>query len=178
MSLLLLAYPGYLGFRAYQLPQIYDVTTDPYDPPRFEAVARLRTREANPVAYAGLATYEQQRAAYPDVEPLIAAATPQAAYDAARAVVTKRKWRVVDERAPQAGRRDPRRPTPDGSVIDIRSASRYGFHDFGANAARVASLIEDIEDVATPDKTELPVKKAPKTGPAAAKTTAQPAARR
>ena len=52
VSLLLLAYPGYLGMKAYRLPMIYDITTDPYDPPRFEAVARLRTREANPVAYA------------------------------------------------------------------------------------------------------------------------------
>jgi uncharacterized protein (DUF1499 family) len=197
VSLLLLAYPGYLGFRAYQLPQIYDVTTDPYDPPRFEAVARLRTREANPVAYAGLATYEQQRAAYPDVEPLIVAATPQAAYDAAHAVVTKRKWRIVDERAPQASRRDGRieaiaqspimgfrddvviriRPAGTGSRIDVRSASRYGWHDFGTNAARVASLIEDIDDVATPDKTEQPVKKAQKTARPAAGKDAQPARR-
>jgi len=179
VSLLLLAYPGYLGVRALQLPQIYDVTTDPYDPPRFEAVARLRTRDANPVAYAGLATYQQQRAAYPDIEPLIAAAPPQAAYDAARAIVAKRKWRIVDERAPQAGRRDGKieaiaqspimgfrddvviriRPAGTGSRVDVRSASRYGWHDFGTNAARVAGLIEDIDGVAMADKTEQPIKK-------------------
>ena len=39
---------------AYRLPRIYDVTTDPDDPPRFEALARLRPRDANPVIYAGL----------------------------------------------------------------------------------------------------------------------------
>ena len=159
-------------------------------------MARLRTREANPVAYGGLATYQQQRAAYPDVEALIAPATPQAAYDAAMAVVTKRKWRVVDARAPQAGRRDGRieaialspimgfrddvviriRPMGTGSRVDVRSASRYGCHDFGTNAARVASLIEDIDDAATPDKTEQPVKKAQKATRATGKDT-QPAKR-
>ena len=30
--------------RAYQLPMINDITTDPIDPPRFEAMARLRPR--------------------------------------------------------------------------------------------------------------------------------------
>src|SRR5260370_41223334 len=37
VSLALLAYPGYLGYRAYKLPRIHDITTDPIDPPRYEA---------------------------------------------------------------------------------------------------------------------------------------------
>src|SRR6266571_523225 len=108
ISLTLLGYPAYLGIKAYRLPWIYDITTDPIDPPRFEALGRLRPREGNPVAYAGLYAAEQQRTAYPDIGPLGTNATPQAAYDAAFAVVTKRKWRIVEARAPQAGRRDGR----------------------------------------------------------------------
>ena len=69
------------------------------------------------------------------------------------------------------------RPMGTGSRVDVRSASRYGYHDFGANAARVASLIEDIDDAATPDKTEQPVKKAPKTTRAANSKDPQPAKR-
>ncbi len=43
------------------------------------------------------------------------------------------------------------RATSDGARIDVRSASRYGRHDFGTNAARVRNLINDIDDVlATP----------------------------
>ena len=61
ISLLLLAYPAYLGVRAYRLPWIYDITTDPIDPPRYEALARARPRDANPVIYTGLYTAEQQR---------------------------------------------------------------------------------------------------------------------
>src|SRR5436190_290006 len=36
----ILAYPAYLGLQYRKLPQIHDITTDPIDPPRFEAVAR------------------------------------------------------------------------------------------------------------------------------------------
>src|SRR3981189_3014596 len=66
ISLMLLAYPAYLGYKAYKLPRIYDITTDPINPPRYEALARLRPRNANPVTSAGLYAAEQQRVAYPD----------------------------------------------------------------------------------------------------------------
>jgi len=42
LGLLLLAYPAYLGYRATVLPAINDVTTDPDNPPRFEALLRAR----------------------------------------------------------------------------------------------------------------------------------------
>src|SRR5216683_238778 len=186
ISLLLLAYPGYLGTKAYRLPWIYDITTDPIDPPRYEALARVRPRDANPVAYAGLYAAEQQRTAYPDIGPLGVGATPQAAYDAALAVVTKRKWRIVEARAPQAGRRDGRieavartaimgfrddvvvrvRADGEGTRIDVRSSSRYGTFDFGANASRIRGLLDEIEDaVAAQKAVKLPAQPPAKKGP-------------
>jgi hypothetical protein len=52
----------------------------------------------------------------------------------------------------------------------MRSASRYGLHDFGANAARIRSLLEDIDDAVSsaPEPRPEPEKKAqpPKRGPA------------
>jgi hypothetical protein len=36
-----------------------------------------------------------------------------------------------------------------GAKIDVRSASRYGLSDFGANAKRVVALLSDIEDAAS-----------------------------
>src|ERR1700685_4618973 len=65
----LIVYPLYLGVKAYRLPAIYDITTDPIDPPRFEAIARLRPRDSNPVTYARLYPAEQQRVAYSDIAP-------------------------------------------------------------------------------------------------------------
>ena len=78
ISFALLAYPAYLGLKAYRLPWIYDISTDPIDAPRYEALARLRPRDANPVTYAGLYAAEQQRTAYPDIGPLGTNATTQA----------------------------------------------------------------------------------------------------
>ena len=187
VSLALLAYPAYLGIKAYRLPWIYDITTDPIDPPRYEALARLRVRDANPTTYPGLYAADQQRSAYPDVGPLGTNATAQAAYDAALAVVNRRRWRVVDARAPQAGRREGRieavartpimgfrddvvirvRAETDGARIDARSSSRYGSFDFGTNAVRVRGLMNDIEDAIRAQKPERPPAQQPptKSGP-------------
>src|SRR5262249_14627845 len=92
----LIAYPAYLRIRAYQLPMINDITTDPLDPPRFDMLARLRPRGTS--EYAGLYAAEQQRRAYPDVEPLTVSSPPEAAYNIALEVINHRKWRVVVER--------------------------------------------------------------------------------
>jgi uncharacterized protein (DUF1499 family) len=170
----LLAYPGWLGIKAYRLPMIADITTDAIDPPRYEAIARLRTRQANPVAYAGLYAAELQKSAYPDVEPLVVTIPPRAAFEATRALVVKRRWQIINERAPdrrdgviEAVARTPImgfrddviirfRAVPDGTRVDARSSSRYGRHDFGTNAARLRALIEDIDTATTVDKTEQP----------------------
>jgi uncharacterized protein (DUF1499 family) len=181
----LLAYPAYLAYRAYKLPWLYDITTDPIDPPRYEALARLRPREANPITYAGLYAAEQQRAAYPDIEPLEEDATPEVAFKTALAVITKRKWIVIDRRPPQPTRPEGHieavartlimglrddvvvrvRASADGSRIDVRSSSRFGSFDFGSNAARIRSLIDDIDDAVGNAKPEpavlLPTKKPP-----------------
>ena len=186
----ILAYPSYLATRAYRLPAIYDITTDPIDPPLFERIARLRSRDANPTLYAGLYASELQKAAYPGIQPTYLPVPPEAAFEAAMSVMTKRKLRPVDARAPQSGRPEGRievvfrsifmgfrddvviriRRDPDGSRIDMRSASRYGRHDFGVNAGRIATLSEEIEIAAeqlSPEKPppDLPAKSAPKKGP-------------
>jgi uncharacterized protein (DUF1499 family) len=181
IGLAMLAYPAYLAVLFYRLPPINDITTDPVDPPRFEVIAKLRPRGSNPPAYPGAAAMKLQRSAYPDIEPLLVSTTPLEAYEAALAVITKRKWRIVDLRAPQTGRREGRieavartpimgfrddivvrvRAAEDGARIDMRSASRYGQHDFGANARRIRSLSEDIDDLAGVEKpTPKPLPKA------------------
>ena len=188
LGLLLLAYPGYLGYRASKLPAIHDITTDPDNPPRFDVLARLRPRGRND--YPGGAVAQAQRSAYPDLAPLQESVPPKLVYDTALALVTKRKWHVVDARPPAAGRREAvieavaRTPIMGfrddvvirvstvgaGARVDMRSASRYGLHDFGANAARIRSLLEDIDDVVSsaPEPRPEPAKKAqpPKRAPA------------
>jgi hypothetical protein len=176
-----LAYPAYLAVQYRKLPPIHDITTDPIDPPRFEALARLRTGEGtNPAVYAGLYSAEQQRLAYPDIETVELDVPVQQAFDATMRLVAKRKWLVIDERGPQPPRRIGRieavartpimgfredvsiRITPDdgdGSRVDIRSASRYFESDLGSNAARISKLIDDINSAA--DSASLKLVKKP-----------------
>jgi uncharacterized protein (DUF1499 family) len=183
-----LAYPAYLFLQYRKLPPIYDITTDPIDPPRFEALARLRTGDgSNPAVYAGLYSAEQQRLAYPDIETVELDIPAQRAFEVVMRLVTKRKWLVIDERAPQPrgiGRIEAVARTPimgfredvsirvtpdaDGSRVDIRSASRYFESDLGSNAARVARLIDDINtaaDSANLKPAKKPVAPAPKLPP-------------
>jgi uncharacterized protein (DUF1499 family) len=161
----LLAYPLYLGTKAYTLPPIYDITTDVLDPPAFDAVRRLRSRTTNPAQYAGLYAAEQQRAAYPEVAPLELSVPAKNAYDQALALVNKRRWLVLDARSPQPNRRDGRieavartpimgfrddivirvRSVDESSRVDMRSSSRYGFHDLGSNASRIRAFFESLE---------------------------------
>jgi uncharacterized protein (DUF1499 family) len=174
-----LAYPAYLAVQYRKLPPIHDITTDPIDPPRFEALAPLRTGDdTNPAVSAGLYSAEQQRRAYPDIETVELDVPAPRAFDIAKRIVAKRKWLVIDEREPQPPRRLGRieavartpimgfredvsiRVTPDGdgSRVDIRSASRYFESDLGSNAARISKLIDEINTAA--DAAELkPVKK-------------------
>ncbi|BAM91368.1 conserved membrane hypothetical protein [Bradyrhizobium oligotrophicum S58] len=174
-----LAYPAYLALQYRKLPKIYDITTDPIDPPRFEALAALRNGDGtNTAVYAGLYTAEQQQKFYPDIEPVQIELPPDRAYAIALKLVNRRKWFVVDERAPQPPRRVGRieavartpimgfredisiRVQPDGedSRIDVRSASRYFDSDLGSNAARVNKLIEDLSNAGEAEA-QKPVKK-------------------
>lgn len=183
----ILAYPAYLAYQYRKLPAIHDITTDPIDPPRFDALARLRNGDGvNTAVYAGLYSAEQQRAAYPDIEPVSLDVPVQKAYEIVQRLVTRRKWLVIDERAPLPPQRIGRieavarspimgfredvairiAPDGDGSRVDIRSSSRYFEHDLGTNAARIAKLTEDLNeavDNAQPVKKLLtPAKPQPK----------------
>ena len=164
MAAALLAYPTYLVYHTWDLPWIYDITTDPIDPPRYDTLAKARSRDANPTIYAGLSAAERQMEAYPDIEPITTDLNARQSYEVALAVVTKRRWRVVEARSPDPSRREGRieavartalmgfrddvivrvRTEAQGSRIDIRSSSRYGTFDFGANADRIRNLIDDI----------------------------------
>ena len=162
----LIGYPAYLGVKAYKLPSIYDITTDPIDPPQFDAIARLRPRDANPVTYQGLYAAELQHTAYSDVEPEETSATPQEAYDAAMKVITRRRWRIVDARPPQPAAPAPAPARASGS----RQQARDETASDGTIEAVARSLILGFrEDVvvrirATGDGTRIDARSASRYG--------------
>jgi uncharacterized protein (DUF1499 family) len=160
----ILGWPIFEIARSSTLPAISDITTDPSDPPRFLAVASARPSGANPVAYPGEATAVRQREAYPAVRPLELEANPDEVFNIALAIVERRGWRVLDSVTPRGGQREGRIEavaltvlmgfredisirirSVEGMVkVDIRSASRYGSHDFGANARRIETFFADF----------------------------------
>lgn len=139
------------------LPFIHDITTDTDDPPVFVAVLPLRADAANPPEYPGAEVAAQQREAYPEVQPIEAALTPAEAFARAEAVARDMGWEIVAA-VPEEGRLEATattfwfgfkddvvirvRPTAEGSRVDLRSKSRVGRSDVGANAARIRDFLE------------------------------------
>jgi uncharacterized protein (DUF1499 family) len=146
---------------ARSVPPIHDITTDPADPPVFDAVLALRADAANPAEYGGAPVAAQQAEAYPDIMPLEVAAPPQRAFDAALAAAEAQGWEIVAAAA-EAGRIEASertfwfgftddvviriRAAGDGSRIDVRSTSRVGVGDMGTNAARIRAYLDDLRD--------------------------------
>jgi uncharacterized protein (DUF1499 family) len=162
----LIAYPAYLATKAYRLPAINDISTDTDNPPKLEALARVRPRTgSNPIDYPGAVFAKKQEAAYPDVEPLMLTVPPQVAFETVYGLMTRRKWLIVEARRPLPGRREGHieavartpimgfrddivvrlRADGDGTRVDMRSASRYGTHDFGTNAARIVAFLVEVD---------------------------------
>lgn len=142
--------------KAAEVPPIHDISTDLIDPPAFEAVLPLRGEHANPIDYAGAEVAEQQTAAYPDLRPIQVQDAPASAFSAARDVIAELGWEVISVEpargrieavaiTPWFGFRDDVvvrvRPAERGSVVDVRSKSRVGVSDLGANAERIRNFV-------------------------------------
>ncbi|MEN1729279.1 MAG: DUF1499 domain-containing protein [Pseudomonadota bacterium] len=147
--------------KARSLPFIHDITTDTANPPFFVDVAPLRADAPNPVEYGGEEIAEQQRAGYPDLGPLRVDQSPADAFDPAVAAAEAMGWEMVAN-VPEEGRIEATETTfwfgfkddvviriqvdGSGSVIDVRSKSRVGGSDIGANAARIERYLEELSD--------------------------------
>lgn len=136
-------------------PPIHDITTDTMDPPLFDALVPLRGSGVSPAAYDGQEAADQQRRAYPDVEPILLALQPDQALARAESVARALGWTVVST-APGEGRLEATdttfwfrftddivvrvRPDAGGSRVDVRSKSRVGRGDLGKNAGRIRAF--------------------------------------
>ena len=136
------------------LPRINDITTDPGDPPGFEAAAREEANRGRDMGYDP--EFEAlQRAGYPDLAPIRLPVSPAVAFERVQGAIAALGWEEVLA-DPAGGRIEARetsrifrfvddiairiRPADGGSVVDVRSKSRDGQGDLGANAARVRAL--------------------------------------
>ena len=135
--------------RVKTLPYINDVTTDTSNPPQFSPSKIYESHFA-----------ELQRIGYPDLQPLQLEVPPAQAFARARAAAQALGWEVVaeDERA---GRIEAVATTRwfgfkddiavrvsaagGGSRVDVRSKSRVGRSDLGANARRIRGFLAALK---------------------------------
>ena len=146
------AVPAYWIQAAREAPPIHDISTDLEDPPAFAAVLARRGHGSNPVEHGGAAVAEAQRSSYPDIRPLTLEIAPADAFALALRAARDMGWEIVAQDT-ASGRVEATAttfwfgfkddvvvrvvPSGPGSRIDVRSLSRVGVGDVGANAKRI-----------------------------------------
>ena len=152
--------PFMLFLQARGAPRINDISTDTANPPPMVVTLQMRSDAVTPPAYPGKAAADQQHEAYPDLTPIVLNVPPAEAFKRVDAVALEMGWDVV-ARAPNDGRIeavDTSRwfgfhddivvrivPAGAGSRIDIRSKSRVGRSDLGANAHRIRAFMAKLK---------------------------------
>jgi uncharacterized protein (DUF1499 family) len=152
-------FPLYWTHLSRTVPPINDITTDTENPPAFIAILPLRAGAPVPAVYPGGVAAAQQHTGYPDIRPLDVATPPDATFARVLDVVKGSAWDVVASDAasgrieatattPWFGFHDDIviriTPTSAGSRIDIRSHSRVGKGDLGANAKRIRAFLAKL----------------------------------
>jgi uncharacterized protein (DUF1499 family) len=154
-------FPWNMRRNAGQYPPIHDITTDTGNPPVFVAVAPLRQDAPNKMEYEGDSIAAQQLQAYPDVRPMMLAMPVDSAFSLALRTARGMGWELVDQNR-RDGRIEATATTPwfgfkDDVVIrvtsasgisrvDVRSVSRVGRGDVGANANRIRAYLQALRE--------------------------------
>jgi uncharacterized protein (DUF1499 family) len=158
-----LAVPGYYLAHAAILPPLTDVETTPEEPLDFKVLIGERPADANPITQPAAAAVEAQVLAYPDIGPMVLERSAPEVFNLVHEAVQRLGWTIVVNEAPGetgAGRIEATDSTlimgftddvviqvkgdDAHAIIDVRSVSRYGMHDLGANAARIRTLFEEV----------------------------------
>jgi hypothetical protein len=145
-----------LIFKMATVPRIHDITTDTEDPPQFVALLATREASSNGAAYGGPAVAAEQKKGYPDIISLLLPDPPERAFPRLEAAARGLGWHIVAA-VPAEGRLEATATTPllrfkddvvvrvvpalNGSRVDVRSVSRIGRGDMGANAKRVRAFM-------------------------------------
>lgn len=150
--------------KASSVPPIHDITTDIARPPEFFAVLPERADARNPSGYAGQDVALQQQKAYPDLDSQQFDVSAKAVQQAAKIVIDSFGWELhanskgynleATHESAWFGFKDDvviRIEEQDGqTTVDVRSKSRVGRSDLGANAERIRAFQKALsKEIAT-----------------------------
>ena len=154
-------YLGSLVLSAFSVAPIHNVSTDIEDPPQFTAAASLRAETDNSLVYDSETIGPLQREGYPDLGPLVLDMPRDRMYELVRGVLIDMGLELTREDPEQGeieavattfffGFKDDLvvrlRETGAGTRMDVRSVSRVGVVDLGANAERIFEIIGRVQD--------------------------------
>jgi uncharacterized protein (DUF1499 family) len=139
---------------AGDVPPIHNITTNLANPPTYEAVLPLRAADSNPLEITP-AVAAVHSAGYSDLKPVISDLSAEQAIVKAEQIAQSMGWIIVPDQRDNYieatvtsfwfGFTDDIvirvTPAQNGSIIDLRSVSRVGKSDLGANAKRINVFI-------------------------------------
>ena len=145
--------------KGMSVPPIHNISTDINDPPAFNEVIALRGEGTNPLEYDSDVIGPQQETAYPEITTLNVDLPVAAAVDKVVEALGEMGLEIVSVDATAGiveatattfwfGFKDDMvvriRQSAGGSRVDVRSVSRVGVSDLGANAVRILELLAKL----------------------------------
>ena len=143
-------------------PMIHNISTDVSDPPEFIKLVELRGGDSNPHGYDKATLASVQLKAYPDIRTLLVDDVPNIAFKKANTVVSMLGWELIAD----DGSKGIIEATETSGIwqfkddvvirieaesgktkIDLRSVSRVGRSDLGANAKRIKKFFETYKSL-------------------------------
>jgi len=158
LSALVLAIMFVQFLDASRLPAIHDISTDSAEPPEFDRLIAVRGTTSNDLTYTD-AERQQQAMAYPEIKTMHTRRDLSESFDRVLVVAKTLGWEIVnsDRRSGIVestattfwfGFKDDVviriREENGGTLIDLRSVSRVGMSDLGANAERIARFLAEF----------------------------------
>lgn len=156
---------AYLAVEWVKFPKIVDLSTDAVDPPLYREAAILRAGRLNSATPPSPEERARIRSLWPDVVTRRYSVGSDLLFLVARRLVEDEGWKISDMLQP-AGDGERGRieavartlvfgfeddvvirilPEASGSRIDMRSSIRSGRHDFGRDARRIRSFLDELD---------------------------------
>lgn len=165
LGLAVLTIPAVGAWKIMSYPPLVDVSTDIDDPPHFFRAHAERTQADVHIGRFTSAEAALLQESYPDIVSRYYPLDTVVVFDAADAIVERRRWAVLDRQPPQDSGGSGRieavaqtllfgfkqdvairiAPEGEGTLVDMRSVARNGAHDLGADAERIREFFRDLD---------------------------------